>query len=279
MNSFALLQDDVEDDGATVAVESQPPVPESSVSSLGSKPVPSTTASTSKNEASENTDKPTTETGEDEKNTDANGDKEGGEGSSKEDDTPKERDLTLEEYLEQKAAMASAMGSLNIRGMRQANDGKGAFAKMSVLKKKVDAKEVMTGVAVKEIQESKDPKDSTHTAVARNAEMQKFFQRDPTERRPAFRGRGRGEFRGRGRGGDRGRFERGRGGDRGDRGGRGGDRGDRGRGGMGERGRGRGRPFRGDGGFRGSNDNKHFQPKNSVVGAPNVDDISAFPSL
>lgn len=279
MNSFALLQDDVEDDGAAVTQEpsrSAQDEPRAPLIIVAPKPPVDITPP-----RSESTDKPPVPPPAGEEDVDeGKGDADEG---AKDEESSKEKDLTLEEYLEQKATLANTVGSLNKRGLRHANDGEDGFAKMSVLKKKADGKEVMTGVAVKEVHETKGLKDSTHAAVARNAEIQKFFQKDPNERRPAFRGRGRGDFRGRGRGLDRGRGERGRGGDRSDRsdrGGRGaGDRGERGRGGFTERGRGRGRGGFRDNGFRGSHDNNHFAPKSSVVVAPNVDDISAFPSL
>lgn len=280
MNSFALLQDDVEDDGA-------PGTPDPSDSAEPGAPHVTFAATDSttpvKRDVSVLTDKKApSDPADSPKSAEANGDKDPTDEPNKESDTPKERDISLEEYMAQKAAMASAIGSLNIRGGRQANDGEDGFSKMSVLKKKEDGKEAMTGVAVKEFHESKGLKDSTHAAVARNAEIQKFFQKDPNERRPVIRGRGRGDFRGRGRGGvDRGRGDRGRGADRGDRGGRGGDRVDRG--GRGapyiDRGRGRGRGYRDNAPFRGSHDNQHFAPTPNVVIAPNVDDTSAFPSL
>lgn len=327
MNSFALLQDDVEDDGATVTQQSQIEEEEEII-----KP------SLDRIENAE-TPEPNGREGDTSRaSSNEQEDKDGAEGVDiiKDDIPEKEKDLTFEEYLAKKAALSNSIAKINIREGRRANDGQDGFAKMNKLKKKVERTEGLSGVPVKEMQEAKGLKDSTHAAVARNAEIQKFFQRDPDERRPSFRGRGRGVDRGRGRGGyergrggyergrggyergrggferGRGSFERGRGGfDRGgrggyDRGGRGGfDRGGRGgferggRGGSGERGgrgsyergegefeRGRGEGGRGrgrggfrDGPYRSGYENRSFPQDNDVVAAPNVDDISAFPSL
>lgn len=240
---------------------------------------------------------------------------------------PKEKDLTLEEYLAQKAQKSSNLTSLS-KGIRKANDGKNSgFEKMSVLKKDDpatagDEDSLMGSVAFKEVHENKALKDSTHAAVAKNAEIQSFFKKEPAgDRRPYNSGprRGgdfrRGAFdskRG-GRGGGRGFEDRGKSPD--DRGGRYDGRGGRfeGRGGRPE---GRGGKFEGRGGrfevrggrnergmdrdFRrdqrggygrgngGNNDGpnglsqggpRSYGNGPKVPMAPNVDDTAAFPSL
>ncbi|KAI0562868.1 RNA binding protein HABP4/SERBP1 [Gracilaria domingensis] len=259
MNSFALLQDDVEDtdvayDSAAPQKAAAPaPVPAVDVRDAavtqapddvnGADPV-APDADTAPNPDHQDAHKP------DQK-------------------PPKQKDLTLEEYLAKKAAMSSGLASLKSRGVRQANDGADGFEKMSVLKKNTspDDNSIMKEVAVKAQQQNKTLKDSTQAAVARNAEIQKFFKPDPSERR-------RGDYRrnyGERRGGARGRFEH-----RGDRG-----RGERGRGGRGGRGAYRG-AYRG--GF--SNRQHDIETEHRSVNGhqdaevvPNVDDTSAFPSL
>lgn len=349
MNSFAILEDEVEDDGATVtqpqSQTARAPIADSASDSIVSLKHPGKqgVASAGENGAQHVSGDGTSK----EEDIDGNGENQENAGGVEDGDKEEEKNLSLEEYLALKAAKASGMSSLNTRtSARQANDGADGFAKMSVLKKKGvdDSPEVMDGVPVKEAHEAKALKDSTQAAVASNAEIQKFFQRDPTSRR-GFRGRGadrggrgyssrgrsssgthgydrsqnsftdslassdqasrpsqddrvsddnrgasfgRGPFSHRGgRGGDRG----GRGGS-GDRGGRGGFeyrggrgngdyRGGRGssesRGGRGDRGRGRGRSFRD--GHRGGDFGHNADHKGKDTVAPNVDDISAFPSL
>ncbi|PXF44093.1 hypothetical protein BWQ96_06174 [Gracilariopsis chorda] len=177
----------------------------------------------------------------------------------------KQRDLTLEEYLEKKAAMSSGLASLNSRGLRQPNDGVDGFEKMSVLKKNdaPDDNSIMRDVAVKAQQQAKTIKDSTQAAVARNAEIQKFFKPDPSDRR-------RGDYR-------RGYRDR-RGAGRGTRGMRG-ARGAPGRGGAPHRG-GRG-AYRG--GYTTHNDDdfdhRRANGRDDQDIVPDVDDTSAFPSL
>lgn len=214
MNSFALLQDDVED-----ATELSPDVPkaeeEEVVEDRPAEPVQD--AHTEDVEVKEEEKKEE----EDQERTRP---------------PPKEKEMTLEEYLAKKAQLSNALTTLNSKTARKANDG-AAFEKMSVLKRGGED-EFFDGVPVKEIHENKALKDSTHTAVAKNAEIQRFFKRETGDRRV---GRGRGESR-------RGTFERGRGGTERGRGGT-----ERGRGGL-ERGRGshergRGEFERGKGGF------------------------------
>lgn len=295
MNSFALLQDDVEDANDLVPTTS--------------KPEP-TKQSTQEKEP-RTSDKPRAETKDPSNDPVATSDD-----KDKPDSTPappKEKDMSFDEYQSQKAQLASGMASLNLKGARKANDGKGpTFENMSVLRKHAAAAapdhSLMGSVPVKEIHENKALKDSTHAAVLKNAEIQSFFKRDPasTERRP---------YNGPRRGGDarrpddarRGGFEVRRSGD-GDGVGVGGGRG-RGRGNTdrdggrierdyrrdqrgGYGGRGGGRGYRGDYG-RGHNSNngpgdgpnarpqggRNFGNGPKVPMAPNVDDTSAFPSL
>lgn len=303
MNSFALLEDDVED-ATELSPTTQTADKEEIVEEQPAEPVQQTKAEGDEVKEGEN--------------------KEEGD-EDKAQPPPKEKEMTLEEYLAKKAQLSSSLTALNSRTARKANDG-AAFEKMSVLKKGGED-EVLDGVHVKEIHENKALKDSTHAAVAKNAEIQSFFKRESGDRRV---GRGRGDARRgafeRGRGGsDRGRggSERGRGGQERGRGGhergrggfersrgssergRGGsERGrggyERGRGGS-ERGRGRGRggDNRLDGrverDYRRDQRNGHgrsstgrddaqggqrrFGDAPDVPAVPNVDDTAAFPSL
>lgn len=180
MNSFALLQDEVEDDGAAVATLT-PDVDAGAAPNGAAAPQPNGTPATAA----------------DDKGTSAAAADGAQQGDSQQqgDAEParKERDLTLEEYFQQKAALSSGLAPLNSRSARKANEGgNNSVAKMSVLKKADAAADVLDGVAVKTLHETKALKDSTHATVARNAEIQKFFQRDPNERRPSYAGRGRG---------------------------------------------------------------------------------------
>lgn len=217
---------------------------------------------------------------------------------------PKEKDLSFDEYQAQKAQLSSGLASLNSKGVRKANDGKSSgFENMSVLRKDSAAApddSLMGSVPVKEMHEIKGLKDSTQAAVLKNAEIQSFFKRDPSapDRRPNNGPRRGGDAR---RGGEsrRGGFDVRRGGSRGrgferDReGGRMDFRRDRDQGGGYGRGRG---SYSNRGGYgRGSQDNQqgpndgpngrqqgsrsfgNGPPKVPI--APNVDDTAAFPSL
>lgn len=245
MNSFALLQDDVED-VAEVKAESVAP------KKLEEAPVPAVdvldaVTTDDKRQASGD--------GEAEPNgTQEEG--EGGEGDAQKKPV-KEKEMSLEEYMAKKATLSSGLESLSKGGPRKANDGRDGFAKMSVLKKAEEPEDtsIMGNVAVKEVQESKGLKDSTHAAVARNAEIQKFFQRDPGDKRRNDGRRGYGDRRG--RGGKDVRGGRGRGEVRGRGGYRGGHRGGQGRD-IGEQ--------------------KAVNSNSSVI-VPSMDDTSAFPSL
>lgn len=230
---------------------------------------------------------------------------------------PKEKDLSLDEYLSQKAQKSSNLTSLS-KGIRKANDGENSgFEKMSVLKKDDPANtggedSLMGSVAFKEVHENKALKDSTHAAVAKNAEIQSFFKKEPAgDRRPYNSGPRRGgdyrrggfDSKRGGRSAGRGYEDRGKSAD--DRGGRFEGRGGRpeGRGGKFE---GRGGKFEGRGGRnergmdrdfrrdqrgaygRGNNDGPNGHPQGGprsygngpkVPMAPNVDDTAAFPSL
>ncbi|CAN8073345.1 unnamed protein product [Agarophyton chilense] len=269
MNSFALLQDDVEDaselaleNGATQKASEQVSVPAVDVRDAAvnhaptdAQPVdpvpPSASASTSTSAPATANPELQSEQAPDQR-------------------PPKQKDLTLEEYLAKKAAMASGLASLNSRGLRQANDGANNFEKMSVLKKNTspDDNSIMREVAVKAQQQNKTIKDSTQAAVARNAEIQKFFKPDPSERRRGENRRNFGERRGGTRGG---RFEF-----RADRG-----RGERGRVARGGRGSYRG-AYRGGFNNRPNDSEIDHRTANGTQDAnivPNVDDTSAFPSL
>lgn len=219
MNSFAVLQEEVEDDGADIIIDSTQPSIE--------HPHPTTAKPSTANGQYDEPNQVTTE----EEGVDAespttekkNGEEGEEDEASKEEKESKEKSLSLEEYMAQKAALSNAMAGLKVRDTtRKANDGQDGFSKMNLLKKKEERNDdrdgtTLTGVAVKELhQESKGLKDSTHATVARNAEIQKFFQRDTTDqgngnRRPplssSYRGRGRGGS-GRGRGGGPGGLNR-----------------------------------------------------------------------
>lgn len=294
MNSFALLQDDVED--ATDLAPSIPkpnpskePLQDSRITHDTRKPEPS------------HTDPKVPKDGPDAPAAD---DKDKANAPPAQ---PKEKDMSFDEYQSQKAQLSSGMASLNLKGLRKANDGKSSgFENMSVLRKD-DAvapdDSLMGSVPVKEMHENKALKDSTHAAVLKNAEIQSFFKRDPasSERRPHNGPRRSGDSR---RGGDarRSGFEVRRSGGRGR--GRGLDRDSTGverdfrrdqRGGYAGRGTGRGNdPYRGGygrgvggPGNAGPGDGPNGRPQGprpynngpKVPIAPNVDDTAAFPSL
>lgn len=262
MNSFALLQDDVED-----ATDFSPTINKKEEKIVEQSPEerPAESVQDAQTEVDQVKDHPEKK------------DEQAKEPEDKPKSPPKEKEMSLEEYLEKKAQLSSGLASLNSRTVRKANDGAG-FEKMSVLKKS-HAEQILDGVPVKEVHENKALKDSTHAAVAKNAEIQKFFQKENGDRRG-----------GRGRGGD---------GRRGYDGGRG-----RGRGRGSDRYEGRGdRDYRGDREFRGYRDyrrdqrggygrdrggrddshggQKRFSDQRSadVPVVPNVDDTAAFPSL
>lgn len=254
MNSFALLQDDVED-----APELNEDISTSSKPQLEQVAVPAVDV---QDAAVKQGDESPAQQPDDALDADPQA---ATNKDSADQKPPKPKDLTLEEYLEKKAAMSSGLASLNIRGRRKANDGVDGFEKMSVLKKNdtPDDNSIMRDVAVKAQQQAKTIKDSTQTAVARNAEIQKFFKPDPSERRRTDYRRGYRDRRGAGRG------------TRGTRGARGAP----GRGGA---------PYRGGrGGYRGGysrHNDDHFDHQRAngrddedIV--PDVDDTSAFPSL
>ncbi|CDF33044.1 unnamed protein product [Chondrus crispus] len=303
MNSFALLQDDVED-ATDLAVPS--------------KGTPAETPAEAVQDARATADDTAAPSTDADAATSANpADPEG-----KPRPTPKEKDLTLEEYLAQKAQKSSSLTSLS-KGARKPNDGvSSGFENMSLLNKDDPAHgpakdSLMGSVPVKEQHENKALKDSTHAAVAKNAEIQSFFKRDPASDRRQYSGPRRGgDFRRGGydsRRGDREgaqhdpdsrqradgdrsyrndthapRYE-GRGGRGDSRGGRFEGRGGRseGRGGRYERGMdrdgrrdnrgtyGRGRGQDGPG----PNGHRSYGNGPKVPMAPNVDDTAAFPSL
>lgn len=228
MNSFALLQDDVEDPSVP-AISAKAPVPEPPAVQVEDaqpqhpKPVPDEPETTEDAEPKE---------------------------EEQEQQQEQEKEMSFEEFIAKKKALSSGLQSLNSRGARQANDGRTPFARMNLLKKNEDPDDgsIMGNVPVKETQENKGLKDSTQATVARNAEIQKFFQKEPTDRRLRDARRGYGERRGRGRG---------------------------------ERGRGRGR---GRGGYRGDRERYNRDSDRTMNGGgseqvPNVDDTAAFPSL
>lgn len=306
MNSFALLQDDVED-ASDLSIESP-----SSPQKISKSEAPAVTVQDARaarevdrkrdsniaNGMSTNDDSKTkqNDTNNDE-NTESKNDQQDDDDDDEKDETivPKEKEMTLEEYLEKKAALSSGLTSLKSRGLRQANDGKSdGFDKMRVVRKE-EAPEgpLLADLHVKEeTLDDKQVKDSTRATVARNAEIQKFFQRDPLDnqrRRGDYR-RGSGDRRNNGRGYGRGpntngRFNQDRN-DRNDRsdgqnsrGGKyeprgSGYRGGRGRGGRGGRGGYRGSSYR-----NGYGDGKYVANGNPGSLAPNVDDTTAFPSL
>lgn len=252
------------------------------------------------------------------KTAEGGGDKEGGDKEAAEKKAEKEaeeaKSISFAEYEAQKAAQKAAVanGLGKKTKARKANDGGDAFGKMQAHKKadvdaidgEVDASSLLSAVQIKEMPAVKGLKDSTHQAVQDAHKIQSFFNEPP--RGGGRGGRGRGGFRG-GGGGDRG------GGDRGGRGGSsdarrsnysghgapqrdfrdqrqfnrdGDDNSGGGRGGRGDsngyRGRGGGRGGgRGDRGGYQRRDNYQSGPRHApaTVGAPNVDDQSAFPSL
>lgn len=188
MNSFALLQDDVEDVSDVSLSRSK---------AHENKKIIEERPAESVQDAHAEGDSSKTDGGAHDKDHD-----------DKQKQPPKEKEMSLDEYFQKKAQLSSALTSLNSKAARKANDGAG-FEKMSVLKK-VEEAEVFDGVPVKEFHENKGLKDSTQAAVAKNAEIQSFFKRDPADKRggrgraDVRRGDGRRDFyrgRGRGRGG------------------------------------------------------------------------------
>lgn len=97
---------------------------------------------------------------------------------------PKEKEMSLEEYLAQKASLSEGLAVLGGGKARKANQGTDGFAKMSLLKK-TDVESsasdisIMSSVSVKQVHENKGLKDSTQAAVANNAKIQSFFNEKP----------------------------------------------------------------------------------------------------
>lgn len=180
MNSFALLQDDVED-ASDLSVNTTPyspdeHKPETTPVSVAEESRP-TRASELKKEHT-----PSTEPSAQAPAASPNGDNAEAKPEDAPPPPPKEKEMTFEEYQAKKAQLSSGLASLNTRKGRRADNGD--FSKMSVLKK-TDVAEpendssIMSTVGVKEQLGSKTLKDSTHTAVAKNAEIQQFFKREP----------------------------------------------------------------------------------------------------